>query len=182
VKFGAFFLKKDRGNPDAVASPYYFDCRGETHPSKPAPVPAWLIDVIAGQMLGLYDDEAVDTFEGVAAVPHGATPYAETVARLLGVPLIRLTKRENEDGTTTAASSIEAIAVLARNQIFCADAVSVVDREQGGPARLAGMGVRLRSLFTFTALVGHFRVRENIDQATFDACNAYHRASASSSP
>lgn len=202
VKFGAFILKKDRGNPDAIPSPYYFDCRGEAHPSKPGPVPAWLIDVIAGQMLGLYDDEAIDTFEAVAAVPHGATPYAETVARLLGLPLIRLTKRENPDGTTTvdgiegdfesvrwkrvllvedvvttAASSAEAVSVLARDQIFCTDAVCVVDREQGGPARLEAMNVSLRSLFAFTALVGHFRAREDIDQAAFDACHAYHAAS-----
>lgn len=202
VKFGAFVLKKDRGNPDAVPSPYYFDCRGESHPSKPGPVPAWLIDVIAGQMLGLYDDEAIDTFEAVAAVPHGATPYAEVIARLLGVPLIRLTKRENPDGTTTvdgiegdvesvlwkrvllvedvvttAASSAEAITVLARDRIFCTDAVCVVDREQGGTLRLEAMNVQLRSFFAFTALVGHYRARGTIDAAKYDESHAYHAAS-----
>lgn len=206
VKFGSFSLKIHRTRPDLPKSPYYFDCRGEHHPSKPGPVPAWLIDVVAGQMLASYDADAIDTFEAVAAVPHGATPYAEVVARLLGVPLIRLTKRENEDGTTTvdgiegdveafrwkrvllvedvvttAASSAEAITVLSREQIFCTDAVSVVDREQGGTLRLESMNVLLRSLFTFTALVGHYRARDTIDGKTYDKSLAYHAASAASS-
>ncbi len=71
----------------------------------------------------------------------------------------------------TAAMSIE---------IHVADAACVVDRQQGGGEHLASLGIRLRSLFTFIAIVGHFRASDTIDEAKFAMCHAYHASSGTS--
>ena len=202
VKFGAFILKKDRGNPNAVPSPHYFDCRCESHPSKPGPIPREMVGFVGAHMLDLLDDAVIRRIKAVAAVPHGATPYAEVIAAVLGVPLMRLTKRENADGTTvidgidgneadflgtyallvedvvtTAASSVEAINVLSRKGVLIDHVLSVVDREQGGSKYLRSMDIELHSLLTYTGLVNHYRACDMIDQATFDRSRAYHLAS-----
>ncbi len=103
VKFGAFSLKAHRANPSLPLSPYYFDCRAVGHPKKPGPVPAALVTRIAMAMECLVADAGVKKIDCLAAVPHGAIPYAGHLALFLDgdPPTVRLAKRENDDGTTT---------------------------------------------------------------------------------
>ena len=205
VKFGAFPLKAHRANSSLPLSPYYFDCRAIGHPSKPGPVSAAIVMRIAmaWSRLDALDFERIDC---VAAVPHGATPYATHLALLLegAVPVIRLAKRENDDGTTTvhdvegdvsafrgkrallvedvvttAASSLEAITVLRRYEIRTYHALAVVDRQQGGAQRLLEQNVRLRPLFTFRQLVDHYHAAGQIDHMKYEECLAYHAESSS---
>lgn len=196
VQFGEFFLKKDRGNQNGEPSPIYFNCRITGNPAKEGKVPPWLLEGIVDQMIAVHVRPG---FDFVAAVPHGATPYGELLARELDIPLVRLTKRENGDGTTTvdgvegspdtqfrygllvedvvttAASSVEAIGVLRELGCFIEHAVCVVNRQQGGDRRLAKTGVELHTLFTIADLLDHYRARGDINDATFEACHDYLR-------
>ena len=203
VKFGAFELKAHRANPSLPKSPYYFDCRTDGHPKKPGPVSDLLVRDIGVSMSRLMSDADVDAIDGIAAVPYGATPYADRLALALNdrVPVIRLAKRENADGTTTvhdvegdvsafrdrwvilvedvvttAASSLEAITVLRRYGIHVRDVLAVVDRQQGGAQRLIEQNVRLRALFTFRQLVDHYHASGQIDRMKYEECLAYHAA------
>jgi len=143
------------------------------------------------------------SFDCIAAVPDGATPYADALAAALdGIPVIRLSKRRNEDGTTcvdsiegdvsafrgkralivedvvtSAASSMEAVTVLRRYGIHVSDVVCIVDRQQGGVQRLIEQNIALRPLFTFRELLDHFRACNEIDQLKYETCIAYHAES-----
>lgn len=201
IQFGLHPLKIHRTRPDLPLSEYYFNCRSVAHPGGEGKVPARLVERIALAMVGRTIDAR--SFDCVAAVPDGATPYAEALGSVLGeMSVIRLSKRRNEDGTTcvdgiegdvsafrgkrallvedvvtSAASSMEAVTVLSRHGIRVSDVVCIVDRQQGGMQRLIEQNITLRPLFSFRDLLDHFRARKEIDQLKYETCIAYHAGS-----
>ncbi|MEI6511121.1 MAG: hypothetical protein WCO25_03710 [Candidatus Uhrbacteria bacterium] len=201
IQFGDHRLKIHRTRPDLPLSPHYFNCRSVAHPGGEGKVTPELVERIATLMVRSTID--AEAFDCLFAVPDGATPYAEDLGRILGIPVIRLTKRKNDDGTTcvdgiegdvsafrgmrglgiedvvtSAASSMEAVTVMTRHAMRVSDIVCVVDRQQGGYQRLFEQNIRLRSLFTFRALLDHFHAGKQIDRMKYEACLAYHAASA----
>lgn len=200
IQFDEHKLKIQRTRPDLPLFPYDFNCRGTGHPSGEGKVPPELVRRIALLTVGRTID--VRPFDCIFAVPDGATPYAHELGLILGLPVIRLTKRKDDDGATcvdgieggapafrgkrglgvedvvtSAASSMEAVTVTTRHEIRVSDIVCVVDRQQGGTQRLIEQGIALRSLFTFRGLLDHFLAMEKINQKKYDACIAYHAGS-----
>lgn len=203
IQFGLHPLKIHRTRPDLPLSEYYFNCRSVAHPGGEGKVPAALVTRIATLMVGRTIDAR--SFDCIAAVPDGATPYADALAAALGgIPVIRMTKRTYEDGTTcvngiegdvsafrggrallvedvvtSAASSMEAVSVLNRHDILVSDVLCVVDRQQGGVQRLIEQNITLRSLFSFRDLLDHFHALGQIDRLKYETCIAYHAESKS---
>jgi len=202
IQFKLHELKAHRTNKALRLSEYYFNCRSTAHPGGKGKVPPELIERIA--MLMVVSTIDARSFDCIAAVPDGATPYAEALGRQLGLPVIRLTKRTNEDDTTcvdgiegdssafrgmrallvedvvtSAASSLEAVTVLTRHGIRVSDIVCVVDRQQGGTQRLVEQDITLRSLLVFRGILDHAFARKEIDRLKYETCIAYHAESSS---
>lgn len=201
IQFGLHELKAHRTNKALRLSEYYFNCRGMSHPGGKGKVPPELIERIATLMVGSTID--VDDVDCIVAVPDGATPYAEALGRLLILPVVRLTKRAFEDGTTrvdgieggpsafegkrrallvedvvtSGASSMEAADVLGPHGVEVTDALCVVDRQQGGYERFNARGITLRSLFTFRVILDHAFAKGKILEPKYQTCIAYHAES-----
>ncbi len=203
IQFGLHELKAHRTNKALRLSEYYFNCRSTAHPGGKGKVPPELIERIVTLMVR----SAIDArpFDCIAAVPDGATPYAEALGRQLGLPVIRLIKRTNdEDGTTcvdgidgdasafrgkrallaedvvtSAASTMEAVTVLGRHDIRVSDVVCAVDRQQGGAQRLFEQDITLRSVLVFRGILDHTFARKEIDRLKYETCIAYHAESSS---
>lgn len=104
----------------------------------------------------------------------GAVTLAAAASLASGLPFLIVRKREKgygterrlegvyetgqicclvEDVVTTGGAAIDAVRALREAGLVCRAAVCVVDREEGGTEALAGVGVRLVSLFRASALL-----------------------------
>jgi orotate phosphoribosyltransferase len=110
---------------------------------------------------------------GLAGLELGGVPLATVLSQLTGLPAGFVRKQAKpygtrrqaeglevagrrlvvvEDVVTSAGAVVEACQVLRAEGAQVAVALCVIDREAGGPARLAEVGVELRPLFTMTRL------------------------------
>ena len=111
--------------------------------------------------------------DAVAGLELGGIPLATMVSQLTGLPALFVRKRAKEYGTrrlaeggdvagrrlavvedvvTTGGQLLESCAALREEGAEIAAVLCVIDREQGGAAKLAAHGLELRALFTASRL------------------------------
>lgn len=172
VRFGDFTLASGQH------SPIYIDLRRViSYPDLFRQV----VDAYAGQVAPL-------SFDRLAAVPYAALPAAAAIAMQLQRPLIYPRKEAKgygtgqavegafqpgqvavaiEDVVTSGGSLITAIQTMEAAGLEVRDVVVLVDREQGGRARLAEAGYRLRAILTLREILDVLRDAGTIDAETY---------------
>ena len=153
---GTFVLRSG-----ATSSEYFDKYRFESDPR--------LLRELAEALAGLLPTGA----DGLAGLELGGVPLATVLSQLTGLPAGFVRKQAKpygtrrlaegfdvagrrlvvvEDVVTSAGAVVEACHALRSEGAEVAVALCVIDREAGGPARLAEIGVELRPLFTMTEL------------------------------
>ncbi|GBP70572.1 Uridine 5'-monophosphate synthase [Eumeta japonica] len=127
--------------------------------------------------------------ELVCGVPYAALPIATVMSSKTLTPMLVRRKeakvygtkkilegvyRENqkclivEDVVTSGGSLLETADTLRGHGLVVADAVVVLDREQGGAGVLRKNGIKMKSLFTLGELVKILHKANKIDQRTVE--------------
>lgn len=158
IKFGNFTLKS------GIDSPFYVDLR----PLSSSPQ---LLKTLANNLLDLVEQTH---FELICGVPYAALPMGTTMSLASGIPLI-IKRKENkgygtkrmvegvyhdgqncllvEDVITSGQSLLETIEEVEREGLKVTDIVVVLDREQGGIAKLRKKGYTVHTLFTINEVI-----------------------------
>jgi uridine monophosphate synthetase len=178
VQFGSFTLAS------GLQSPIYIDLRrAVSYPDLFSLMARVYMDVLAGLR-----------FDHIASVPYAALPLGAVVASGLQASLIYPRKEakdhgiarqvegsfqpgENavllEDVVTSGGSVVSAAETLRGAGLDVNNAVVLVDRQQGGRARLEAAGIRLHAVMGIDDLLVELKTAALIDQATFAAVKEY---------
>ena len=153
---GTFVLRSG-----ATSSEYFDKYRFESDPR--------LLRELAEAMAGLLPDGA----DGLAGLELGGVPLATVLSQVTGLPAGFVRKQAKpygtrrlaegfdvagrrlvvvEDVVTSGGAVVDSCRALRAEGAEVAVALCVIDREAGGPANLADIGVELRPLFTMTRL------------------------------
>jgi orotate phosphoribosyltransferase len=153
---GTFVLRSG-----ATSQEYFDKYRFESDPQ--------LLREIAEAMAGLLPADA----DGLAGLELGGVPLATVLSQVTGLPAGFVRKQAKpygtrrlaeglevagrrlvvvEDVVTSGGAVVDACRALRADGAAVAVAVCVIDREAGGPANLAELGIQLRPLFTMRQL------------------------------
>jgi orotate phosphoribosyltransferase len=153
---GTFLLRSG-----ATSNEYFDKYRFESDPR--------LLRELAEAMAGLLPSGT----DGLAGLELGGVPLATVLSQVTGLPAGFVRKQAKpygtrrlaeglevagrrlvvvEDVVTSGGAVVDACRALRAEGAEVAVAVCVIDREAGGPANLAGIGVELRPLFTMSRL------------------------------
>ncbi|MEZ4768821.1 MAG: orotidine-5'-phosphate decarboxylase [Caldilineales bacterium] len=178
VRFGEFTLASGR------QSPVYLDLR------RMAGDPALLRQAAAAYAALLQPLQ----FDRLAAVPYAALTIGTAVALATDRPLIYPRKEVKTHGTgqtiegpfaageravvvedlvTSGGSVLRALETLRSAGLQVADAVVLIDREQGGMENLAAAGCRLHAAFTMTQVVDTLAAAGRLSTAQVATVKAY---------
>ncbi len=178
IRFGEFTLASGQ------SSPIYVDLRRViSYPE------------LFQSVVNAYSDLVAPlTFDRLAAVPYAALPAAAAIALRLQRPMIYPRKEVKSHGTgqavegsfepgqvavaiedvvTSGGSLLGAISTMEAAGLEIRDVVVLVDREQGGRARLTEAGYRLHAVLTLRGIVDTLRDAEKIDAQTYARVKAY---------
>lgn len=181
VQFGEFTLAS------GVQSPIYLDLRRmASHPG--------LLRRAADAYAELLQPLSYDR---LAAVPYAALTIGAAVALATEKPLIYPRKEVKAYGTgrtiegdfqpgqraaviedlvTSAGSVLAAIQTLEAAGLVVSDVVVLIDREQGGPQKLAAAGYRLHAALTMTQILDTLEAAGRITAPQAAAVRSYLRA------
>jgi len=174
LKFGVFTLSGGK------LSPFYLDLR--IVPSFP--------DAFRSS-IGLLAEEArgIKTIDKIGGIPTGGLPWASVLAYSLSKPLVYVRKevkhhgREKmvegllapgdrvllvDDVITTGHNVLAALQTLRAEGGVIEDALVLVDREEGGRARLLKEGVTLHSVTRISELAQSLLDMDAISQSQFE--------------
>lgn len=177
-------LKLHEQNPDAPLSPFYLNLRTPRNP-KPGPLAPDIVNMLGMRLF--HEAQRLELrYDHVAGIPHAGDPFAEAFTSCAPADLrlnrLQLRKQERDgrrivsgileggfapnervllidDLITEADSKLEAIRALQNADLVVHDILVVLDRGQGGAARLAHGGIRVHSLFIIADLLGFYQRR-----------------------
>ncbi len=180
VMFGDFQLSVHLDNSRLERSPYYLKYPAAN--TENAALLSELYELVGLMMAKLATtSQPPIQFKRIAAVPKGAVPLAKAMAQRFddwpanllvftkyqqpgGQTIFELTQGEYnpgddllivEDHTSGGRNKVLMLEAARRANLVVTDILTVIDRQQGGVARLATMGVRLQSLLTIEQLLQH---------------------------
>ncbi|XP_036432826.1 uridine 5'-monophosphate synthase isoform X2 [Colossoma macropomum] len=173
VKFGLFKLKT------GLTSPIYFDLRVIiSYPE--------LLKQVSSLLYKCAEDAAAE-FDCVCGVPYTALPLATIICSTKDYPMLIRRKEAKDYGTkrliegnvrpgdvclivedvvTSGGSVLETAQVLQAEGLKVTDAVVLLDREQGGGARLKAEGITLHPVISISTLLSVLLGAGRIDEAT----------------
>uniref|UniRef100_A0A8B9Q7Y5 Uridine 5'-monophosphate synthase n=1 Tax=Apteryx owenii TaxID=8824 RepID=A0A8B9Q7Y5_APTOW len=149
-----------------LASPVYVDLRVIV--SQPL-----LLTQVADLLFQTAKDAGLK-FDSVCGVPYTALPLATIICSTHQIPMLIRRKEAKDYGTkrlvegtinpgetcliiedvvTSGSSVLETVEVLQKEGIKVTDAIVLLDREQGGKARLEERGIRLHSVCTLSEML-----------------------------
>jgi uridine monophosphate synthetase len=172
VKFGSYTLKT------GTISPIYLDLRVIISSPK----------ILKEISSNLWEKISSLSFDLICGVPYTALPIASCLSLTQDIPMIMQRKEVKEYGTkkrlegvfqkgqtcliiedviTTGTSIEETLKVLNEEGLKVNDVAVVVDRGQGGKARLEAKGLRVHCLLTLSTILSVLLQEKRIDSETF---------------
>jgi orotate phosphoribosyltransferase len=176
LKFGTFKLAS------GLLSPYYVDLR--LIPSNPE-----AFQRTVAMYVSMFEPNLIKRAERLAGVPIAGIAYAAVVALNLSKPLLYVRREQKEHGrerriegllqpgdrvvvlddvVTTGKSILEAAEAIRGEGGIVADAVVLLDREQGAEGNLKREGVKLHSFTTMRRIAEKLLSLGTIDEKQHD--------------